>query len=867
MAIIKHTKNGNLLYEYLAIFPDQYVSDAAKQGDNFIKMNMDYFSTVAYAQFARSRRKIVPNYNLIKGTLTRSDFYEMPEQKGFIENLEGEELHLPEHVKNYTIMNPPINTLLGELSKRPDTTRVKAFDSDSQAEELQFRTDLLQQMIIQKAQARLFEKLSQQGVDVSELDPAEVEQMTSQQVEEYMTSYTSMAEQWANKVLECLKIELRLKEKGEDAFRDLLISGREYFHIFETNANTLGIDVECVNPKNIWYLTTPDKKYSHDWYAGGIVEVMEISQIIDRFPEITKEEIDHLRKNSERFNLMDLRESNYGNNREAGINSIRYDVYDNAIFQERMLIEAQMHDNPEELNNFLGLSSNISNFGNKFSVVTAYWNSKKKIGNVRYWDPESGEILSTLVDELYVKGSIPTEISVEWRYANQWYRGIRIGPDVYHVAPYKLLPYCPVIGVVHEIKNTHPYSMVDMMKPFQMNYNVAANQIWKLMEKEKGKVFLIPLRHIPIPKDGDAQDALDLWETEAEERGIIFIDDSPENAKSLSSFNQYREIDLSRSQEIQSRYNLMIQMKLECWELIGLTRERVGSVAATQTATGVNTSLSQSYAQTEPYFAQHEYLVNELYQALLDAAQYIESHKPMSTLSYITSEGENSFIQINGSELKLRDLKVFVTSRSRDQNAFQQLQALAQPALQNGASLYDIAEMYTTESMRKLKDTFKRLRDRQDQYMQEQQQMQQQQLDQAQQQFLQAQEAQELQHREEMINENYQKELDRVNKKEIAIIQTFNRQGDNLKDTDSSGTPDLLEISRLNQEDVVAQSNYNVQLQKLSNERAKLSQDRTAQVEQIKLEKEKLRVKEKEIRSKVQIARENKTKAEIGRKK
>lgn len=860
MAIIKHTKNGNLLYEYLAIFPDQYVSDAAKRGDDFIKMNMDYFSTVAYAQFARNRRRIVPNYNLIKGRLTRADFYEAPETKNFIENLETEELALPDHVKNYTIMNPPINTLLGELSKRPDTTRVKAFDSESQSEELQFRTDLLQQMILQKAQTRLFEKLSQQGVDVSELDPEQIQEMTTQQVEEYLTAYTSLAEQWANKVLEALKVQLNLKEKSEDAFRDLLISGREYLHVFETNSNTIGLDVECVNPKNLWYLTTPDKKYSNSWYAGGIVEVMEISQIIDRFPEVTKEEIDHLRKNSERFNLMDLRESNYGNGAEAGINSIKYDVYDQAIFQERMLIESQMHDNPEELNNFLGLSSNISNFGNKFSVVTAYWSSKKKIGNVKYWDEEAGEVLSTLVDETYVKGSMPNEISVEWRYSNQWYRGIRIGPDVYHVAPYKLLPYCPIIGVVHEIKNTHPSSLVDMMKPFQMIYNVCINQLWKLLEKEKGKVFLIPLRHIPIPKDGDAQDALDLWETEAEERGILFIDDSPENAKSLSSFNQYREIDLSRSQEMQARYNLAVQMKLECWELVGLTRERLGTVAATQTATGVNTSLSQSYAQTEPYFTQHEYVMNELYQALLDAAQYIESHKPMSTLSYITSDGENSFIQINGSELKLRDLKVFVTSRQKDQNAFQQLQQLSQAALQNGASLYDIAELYTTDSMRKLKDTFKRLRDRQDEYMKQQQEMQQQQLDQNQQQFLQAQEAQELQHREEMVNENYQKELDRINKKEIALIQTFNRQDDNLKDTDASGTPDVLEISRLNMEEGAAQSNFNVQLQKLANERAKIAQDRTSQIEDIKMKKEELRVKEMDIRSKERIAKANKNK-------
>lgn len=861
MPIIQHTKDGNLLYEYLSIFPDQYISDVKKQQDDFIKQNLDYFGTVAYAQSARTRLPSSPirNYDLLKGRLRRSDFYENEQVSGFVENLASEELALPEHVKNYTIMNPPINTLRGEMSKRPDNIRVKAFDDDSKAEELQFRTDLLQQMIIQKAQVRLYEKLSMQGIDVAEMDPAELQQLTEDQVEDYMTSYTSLVERWANRVLEALKVELRLKEKSEEGFLDLLTTSQEYFHIYETDQNSLGLDVYAENPKYVWKLTTPSKPYSHDWYAGGTLKIMEISEIIERFPQVTKEEIDHLRKATERFNLMDVRESGYGDGR-TGIQTIKYDAYDPAILNERIFIETQLQDNPEEADIGLGISSNVSNFGNKYAVLEAYWISKKKIGEVTYFDEESGETLTTLVDETYKKGSIPNEISIEWRWANQWYKGLKIGPDVYHVEPFKLLSYCPIIGVVHGLRNSQPASLVDLMKPFQMIYNVCINQLWKLLEKEKGRVFLIPLRHIPIPKDGDAQDALDVWEQEAEDRGIMFIDDSPENAKSLSSFNQYRDIDLTRSQEMQTRYNLAVQMKMECWQLVGITPERQGAVAATQTATGVNTSLSQSYAQTEPYFQQHEYLITEVYQALLDAAQYLEAHKPMSTISYITSEGENAFVQISGSELKLRDIKVFVTPRQKDQNAFQQLQQLSQAALQNGASLYEIAEMYTTDSIRKLKDTFKKLKDKQDEYIQQQQQMEQQKLDQAQQQFLAAQQAEEAARTEEMINENYQKELDRINKKEIALIQSFNRQADNLKDSDASGTPDILEISQLGIEEARSKNDYNLALQKLANERSKIAQDRTTQLDQLKLEREKLRVKEKEIRSKERIAAKNKNK-------
>jgi hypothetical protein len=151
---------------------------------------------------------------------------------------------------------------------------------------------------------------------------------------------------------------------------------------------------------------------------------------------------------------------------------------------------------------------------------------------------------------------------LEWGWINEWYQGTKIGPDIYHIKPFKLLNYCPIIGTTYEVKNTEAKSLVDLMKPFQVLYNVCMNQLYKLLEKEVGKVQLMSLRHVPIPKDGDAQDALDIWEMEARNRGVVFIDDSPENLKAPSSFNQFTSLDLTRTQEIQARYTLAQQLKI-----------------------------------------------------------------------------------------------------------------------------------------------------------------------------------------------------------------------------------------------------------------------------------------------------------------
>jgi hypothetical protein len=851
MAIIRYTKDATIRYAYLNIFPDQFKTDKEKQDESWIKNTMDYFANKAYAEYVKNRDTFVKNYDLIKGILRMEDFYQEPQVKSFTDMMTAD-LQLPSYVKMYSIITTPVNELVGEITKRPDTFRVKAFDDDSKAEELQFKTDILQQYVIDQAKQKIIQQAAMNG---EEVDPEELQQMSMDQVKDVLDSYTSVAEKWANHVLTCQKAEFNLKEKSEDAFRDMLISGREFYHIYEDNSK-LGFNIEVANPKNTWFLTTPDRKWISDptgraqgAYAAGTVQVMELSEIIESIPDLTKEEIDHLRSSLQDYGLINVRESNLGNpDAIPGTDSIMYDTFDPLVLQTRMIIESEMKENNDGLKDFLGLTSNVSSFGYKYVVVRSYWISKKKIGKLIYLD-ELGNEQSVLVDENYKSGTVPTQQSLEWGWINQWYQGTKIGPDIYHIKPFKLLNYCPIIGTTFEVKNTESKSLVDLMKPFQVLYNVCMNQLYKLLEKEVGKVYLTSIRHIPVPKDGDAQDALDIWELEARNRGVVFIDDSPENLKSPSSFNQFRDIDLTRTQEIQSRYTLAQQLKNECWELVGMSRQRMGSIAASESATGVNTAVAQSYSQTEPLFVAHEYIMGQLYQAIIDAALYVESKKPQSTLSYITNEGEAAFVQVNGSDLKFRDLKVFLTNRPEDKQMFDELRGLSQAVIQNGGSLYDVIELYSTKSMRAMKKVFKDLRDRQMQMQDQQMQTQQQQLEQQREiAAAQLQQAQ-LQKEQDIANENYQNELDRINKKEIALIAAESKVGP-LTDIDKSGTPDVLEIEKLATEQSRSSREYDT---KMADIQAKNVQN----LQKLEIEREKLKVSRENQKNDLEIAKLN----------
>ena len=853
MGIIRYTKDATIRYAYLNIFPDQFKTEKEKQDESWIKNTMDYFANKSYAEYIKNRDTFVKNYDLVKGILRMEDFFEEPETKTFSDILQGD-INLPAYVKHYSIITTPINNLVGEISKRPDTFRIKAFDDDSQSEELQFKTDVLQEFVIQQAKQRIMQKLAVSG---EEVDEEQLDQLTMEQVKDQLDSYTSVAEKWANHILTCQKAEFNMKEKSEDAFRDFLISAREFYHIYEDNSK-LGFNIEVANPKNTWFLTTPDRKYISDptgrsqgAYAAGTVQVMELSEIIESIPDLTKEEIDHLRSSLQDYGLINVRESNLGNpNASMGTESIQYDTFDPLVLQTRMMIESEMKENNDGLKDFLGLTSNVSSFGYKYVVVRSYWISKRKIGKLTYTD-EMGNEQTTLVDENYKSKTIPTQIDLQWGWINQWYQGTKIGPDIYHVKPLKILNYCPIIGTLHEVKNTEAKSLVDLMKPFQTLYNICMNQLYKLLEKEIGNVASVNIRRVPRLKDGDEQDALDVWEMEARERGIIFDDDSPENTKAaVSNTSIARNIDLTRTNEIQSRYNLALQLKNECWELIGISRQRLGSVQASETATATNTAVSQSYAQTEPLFVAHEYVLGQLYQSIIDAAQYIESSKPLSTLSYVTSEGESAFIQVNGNDLKFRDLKVFPTNRPEDTQMFNELRQLSQAVIQNGGTLYDIIELYSTKSMREMKKTFKNLRDRQQQMQDQQMQMQQQQLEQ-QGQIAQAQmqEAARVK-QEEMANENYQNELDRINKKEVAVINALGRNENAAADVDESGTADVLEMTNMSMQQSKAAQDYQLKMQDIQSKNMQSMQ-------KLDLEKEKLKVARENMQNDLQIAKEN----------
>jgi hypothetical protein len=807
-ALKEYTDPLNHAYFY----PEQFVSASKKQKPQWIKSTLDYFANIAFAQY-RQNIKFRKNYRLFNGEFNFDDYTNEPQIQEIINYLSDtpdQEPEIPQHLKHYPIVNPPINQMKGELINRPFKYKVKAVDDASIDENIDFRTDLIKEFFMNKMMARL------EGVPEEQLQQIQSEMMA--EIQNKILDYTSTAEEWGNKVLNALKYSFRLKEKSSQGFLDFLITGQEFHHFYPDNSR-IGFNYKVENPSNVWYLANRNAMYTTDCWALGTIEVLSVSEIVDRF-NLSGEEIKHLNSRS----LQNLR-----NNEYSPLSPALPDPND-PLWQLTF----------ENVGDFAngGIDHNVFSFNSQhaYTVVTCYWQSKKKIYKRQYID-EQGYLQEQFVSEDYKYDKTMGDIALDELWINEWWKGVKIGADIYiDVEPLEYSQTPPIVGIVNTTRNTQGKSLLDLLKPYQVLYNICMNQLWELLEKEIGVVFLGDLKVVPKK---DSQDPIETMLWNAKNRGTLFIDTSPENTGGAVQFNQLSRVDLTRTAEIQSRIQLAQALRTEAYELIGITRQRLGSVTPSETATATKEGLTQSFSQTETWFAWHDNVMQQVYQTMLEMAQYTELQKPTSTLNYLNSELETVFLRITKNEL-LRELFVFVTSYAEDRVTLEQLRSLAQPALQNGAELIEIFDLYTAASERSLRKVLEGVQERKTAMQQQQMQQQQQQMEMQNQQFQAKMQMDAQQKEAEAQREDMNKELDRQNRLDIERLRGIANESSFSQEKDL--TPLLIQQTNM------AKEQSKLRFEQLKNE------------DQNKLKSRELDLKEKDIDTKLQIAKQNKNK-------
>jgi hypothetical protein len=812
-ALKEYTDPVNHAYFY----PKQFISKKEKESEHWVKSTLDYFANIAFAQYKQnvSFRK---NYRLFNGDFNFEDYNnsaEIQEMVQYLSDIPEQDPEIPQHLRHYSIVTPPINQLKGELNNRPHKYKVKAVDDEAVNETIDFRTNLIKDFFLQNLSASL------EGQEISPEQRMEMEQ----QIQNQILDYTSTAEEWGNKLLNALKYTFNFKDKSQQSFLDFLVTGKEFHHFYPDNSR-IGFNYKVENPSNVWYLANRNAQTTNDCWAIGTIEVLSMTEIVDRY-NLTGEEVEHLNEKS----LQNLR-----NNEYSPLAPALPDPND-PLWQLTF----------ENVGDFAngGIDTNVFSFNSQhaFTVITCYWQSKKRIFKRTFLD-EDGYQQEMFVSEDYKFDKEIGDITLEEIWINEWWRGVKIGADIYiDVEPLEFIDKSPIVGIINTSRNVQGKSLLDLLKPYQVLYNICMNQLWELLEKEIGVVFLGDLKVVPRK---DSQDPIETMLWNARNRGTLLIDTSIENTGGAVQFNQFSRLDLTRSAEIQVRIQLAQQLRQEAYQLIGITQQRLGNVQASEAATVNNNALQQSFAQTETWFAFHDSVLREVYQTILEVAQYIELQKPSSTLNYLNTELENVFLRITNNEL-LHELFVFVTSYAEDKQTLDQLKQLAQPAMQNGAELSEMLDLFTADSERSLRKTLQDVQKRKEAILDQQNAVQQQQLQQQQEQFQMKMQMDQQQQMQDAQREDMNKELDRQNRLEVEKLRGIASEGAYSQTTD---TTDLL-----------------IRQTQMSQEMSKQNFEKSMKAKEMSLKEKELQLKEKDIDTKLKIAKENRNQFDRSPKK
>lgn len=728
----------------------------------------------------------------------------------------------PAMAQDYNIIKPYVDQLLGEETKRPFNFHPQR-TSDIAASELQEKA---KEMLMDYIQATIASKLSPEQAARYEQALATGEIQTPEAIAKYVQKdYKDIAETEAYHALQFLKRKLNLTHEFYKGWKDALIGGEEIYYIGVINGDPY---VERVNPMYFDYEHSLDLEFIDDAAWCRRKMIMSATEIYDRFYDKMSE-----RQLNELLELIDQRPG-AGNNPEIRKTSMDYE----SIKLHKI---NSFTDNPFDIDHIV--------------VYHCCWKSFKKIGFVTLLNPETGEVEEFQVDEDYkVTG---TEQSVEWDWIIEVWEGYRIGDDMYigiqpieyqHISAdnpnSQKLPYT---GVVYNNTNSKPRSLVSMMKPLQYMYIVVWYRLELALSRDKGKVAVMDITQIPKSMNID----VNKWMHYLSALGVAFINPYDEGwdipgreGGKPSQFNQLSSWDLTMSNVIAEYIQLMQKIEDMVAKLTGITPQRQGQIAASELVSNANTAVNMSYHITEPWFWNHNQVKRRVLTMLLNTSKAAWKDNKRY-LNYILDDATRAFVQLSDNFF-YEDMDIFVDDSTKNQQYIDQLKQLLQPAMQNGASLLDIAEIITLDNMSMIKNRLEEIEQKRMEQMQQQQQAEQQAQQQMAEQQNQLKEEELMLKEAELDLEKYKVDQDRYkaeqdNATKITVAQINSYRGAENMDQDMNGIPDPIEIGKQALEQQKINSDIATKQLELNNKRREIEQKREAENKKIQLEKDRMK--------------------------
>ena len=619
--------------------------------------------------------------------------------------------NFPSKLRNYPIIKPIIDLLLGEKSKRPlnYTVTVSNADSVSQKEEAK------KQAIFQQVEKMYMNELAKQP----DFNFEEQEVTLPKQVqEEFDRSYVDNRAITGQKAINYIMHQEEVYDKFQKGFFHFLVTGEVYSHKGVRRNEPF---YEMLNPLDIDYDKDPDIEFVEDGDWSIVRKFAHASTIIDTFGDfLTPEQV--------------------------------------------LELENPKHESTESYllyrSEATGSDDNIAR-NRLIECITVYWKGRKRIGFVEYIDENTGTMEMLQVDEGYRMSADMKErgAKIKYEWVNEVWEGtkidgrfyIRMSPIANQRTSLDNPSTCklPLNGRKYSDINAENISLVSLGIPFQLNYNIFKYRMELAIARSKDIIAQFDINMIPKKWD------MDKFMYFVEGTGIAWVD---YNKEGIQLSPQHQSV-LDMSIKTIDQYLGLLESIMQEWEKIsGVNRQRQGSIGTYEGKATSQQAIVQSSHITEDIFRKFSRFEQRDLQGLLDYSKeaWITGKKAM----YVMPDMNAQFLELDAFEHMESEYGVFVSDSGRDQDKLEQAKALSQSMIQNGVPASAVLDLFDTENYAGIKAKIKRAANAQKE------------LDQAQQQAQQEQAAQQAQIQQQQIQQNaIDKEKDRQLEIEVALIK------------------------------------------------------------------------------------------------
>lgn len=455
----------------------------------------------------------------------------------------------------------------------------------------------------------------------------------------YKYEYQDQREMWGNQVLNHYQKEQNFRQTFNLGFYDGLKFGEEMYMCYIDHGEPV---LEKLNPFEVQTFMSGYSTRTEDADVVVVTQYWSPGRVFDTFfsdKDFNKvSKFLYGKKNGERdgFGVTDMDELDP----RQGLRGFNYysdgDYYDGLDFDPMQLFGGQSSD-----------TEPYDSFGN-IRVVRMFWKSRRKMKFVTRFDGQTNQTVTELYTEDYITNYDAGETEqVVW--INEAWEGTKIGKDIYvQMGP---MPnqnrrmnnpsQCNfgIIGQIYSFDGMKPYSLVDMMKPYNYFYDVLKDRLNKAIDSDWGSMLIYDFAL--KPKTWDTEQ----WLYYAKVNHLMVIDSFNESQKGqhigvmAGSTNANRQAIVSSNMGnyIQQMMNLLEYVKNEMAEVVGITKQREGQISNRETVGGVERATLQSSHITEWLFAIHEDVKRRVLECFLETAKIASNGENMK-FRYVTSD-------------------------------------------------------------------------------------------------------------------------------------------------------------------------------------------------------------------------------------